>query len=223
MQEKVKKEFSKYIKSLNDEFEEIHGGSFAYLSTGEIFTKAEVQKYIQKKIEQYSIDNLSELKKISKDITGVDVEQRLVNNRSKKPDKKLKNKGTYDGGNFNIVYHSKLEDVMGMKLNSNEKLVYYVLRDYAQYPTNCIVIKDHIPTMTELEPIVGLSERSIRESLKSLEDKGLIKLKQSGHRKAIYINPEYYATGKELDTITLQMFNLIQCNDEKVNEYLNKE
>lgn len=223
MQEKVKKEFAKYIKGLNDGFQEIHGGSFVNLSTGEMFTKAEVQRYIQKKVEQYSIDNLCELKKTVKDMTGVDVEQRIINNRSKKPNKKLKNRDLYDGGNFNIVYQSKLEDVMGMKLSSNEKLVYYVLRDYAQYPTNCIVIKDHIPTMTELEPIVGLSERSIRDSLKSLEDKGLIKLKQSGHRKAIYINPEYYATGKELDTITLQMFDLIKCDDEKVNEYLNNE
>jgi DNA-binding transcriptional ArsR family regulator len=77
--------------------------------------------------------------------------------------------------------------------------------------------------MIELEPIIGLSERSIRESLKSLEEKGLIKLIQSGHRKAIYINPSYYATGKDLDSDTLQMFSLIKCDDEKVNEYLINE
>jgi hypothetical protein len=157
------------------------------------------------------------LKQTANEITGVRTDQRIVNGRSKK--KKLKNRDTYDGGNFNIVYENKLEEVVNMKLNNNEKLVYYVLRDYAQYPTNCVIIKNHVPAMIELEPIVGLSERSIRDSLKSLDEKGLIKLVQSGHKKAIYINPEYYATGKDLDTDTLQIFGLIDCDDEKVDKY----
>ena len=136
---------------------------------------------------------------------------------------KTKSLTHYDNGSFKKVYINNVEKLELLDLNNNEKLVYYVLRDYAQYPTNCVVIKEHIPTMAELEPIVGLSERSIRESLKSLDEKRLIKLVQSGHRKAIYINPEYYATGKELDTEVLHMFGLIQCDDEKVNEYLKVE
>jgi DNA-binding transcriptional ArsR family regulator len=221
MQDTVKEEFTKYIIELNDEFQQIHGGSFVYLSTGEMFTSVEVQKYIKLKIEQYSKDKFHEMKQVANEILGVRTDQRIVSGRSKK--KKAKNRVTYDGGNFNIVYENKLEDVVNLKLSNNEKLVYYVIRDYAQYPTNCVVIKDHIPAMIELEPIIGLSERSIRESLKSLEEKGLIKLIQSGHRKAIYINPSYYATGKDLDSDTLQMFSLIKCDDEKVNEYLINE
>lgn len=220
MQNHVKEEFIKYIDSLNGEFKELQGGSFAYINTGEIFTKTEVQKYIQLAIEKYSADNFDALKQFTKQMTGVSTDQRIINARSKNPKKKLKNKDTYEGGNFNIVYKNRLEELGNMKLNNNEKLVYYVLRDYAQYPTNCVVIKEHIPIMTELEPIIGLTERTIRKCLKSLEEKRLVKLIQYGHRKSIYINPEYYATGKDLDIETLKIFNLVQCDDEKLNSYL---
>ena len=108
-----------------------------------------------------------------------------------------------------------------MKLTANEKLVYYVLRDFVQYPTNCVVIKDHIPTIRELEPLIGLTDRSIGDALISLENKGLIKRKQYGHRKAIYFNPYYYASGKDFELETLQMFDLIECDNEKVEQCLN--
>jgi len=109
---------------------------------------------------------------------------------------------------------------MNMKLNTNEKLVFYIMRDFIQYPTNCIVINDHIPTIKELEPIIGLTERSIITALKSLEDKNMLKRVQYGHKKAIYINPEYYASGKELDLDSLKLFGLVKIDDEKVKSYL---
>jgi len=34
------------------------------------------------------------------------------------------------------------------------------------------------------------------------------------------INPEYYATGKELDIDTLKLFDLVECDDDKINENL---
>ena len=43
---------------------------------------------------------------------------------------------------------------------------------------------------------------------------------QCGHKKSIYVNPQYTASGKDLDIETLQLFNLIECDEEKVNSYL---
>ena len=45
-------------------------------------------------------------------------------------------------------------------------------------------------------------------------------MSQCGYKKSIVINPEYYATGKELDIDTLKLFNLVECDEEKVNNYL---
>ena len=126
----------------------------------------------------------------------------------KKPPKK-ETKTTYEGGDFNIVYRFKLEELLNMKLEVNEKLVYYILRDFTVFPSNSIMINDKVPTFEELEAIVGLKERTIRKAVKNLEIKGLFKLKQSGHKKVIYVNPSYYATGKNLDIDTVKMFDLM--------------
>lgn len=122
--------------------------------------------------------------------------------------------------NCNLVFRDSLNKLLDMKLNTTERLTYYVLRDFITYPTNCLLINGEVPTRKELEPIIGIKERSIRKALNSLEDKGLLKQVQYGHRKAIYFNPEYYASGKELDIDVLKMFNIVQCDNKKVESYL---
>jgi hypothetical protein len=216
----MQSDIDKFIDELNKEFKEVIGGSYVKVETGEIFTKAEVQKYVQKKLEIYSAKHLETVKKSSFESFGTMPDQQLFNKRSK-GNSRMKTKDRYDGGNFNMVYRNKIDEVVNMKLDINEKLVYFTLRDFIVHPTNCILINDEVPTFPQLENIVGLKERSIRKAIKSLEEKGLVKLKQSGHRKAIYVNPSYYASGKDFNTEVLQMFGLVECDDEKVNSYLN--
>lgn len=122
--------------------------------------------------------------------------------------------------NANIVFRDKIRDICNMQLDKNEKLVYYVLRDFVQHPSNCVMINGEVPKFKELEGLISLTERKIRDCLKSLEVKNLLKLVQSGHRKAIYINPEYYATGKELNITTLALFGLVEIDQEKINGYI---
>lgn len=120
----------------------------------------------------------------------------------------------------NFVFRESINCLVSMKLEVNEKLVYYVLRDFIAYPSNSVMINEQIPSFVELEVIVGIKERTIRKALKSLEIKGLIKLVQSGHKKAIYVNPAYYASGKELNIDVLEMFELVECDNRKVDAYL---
>jgi hypothetical protein len=217
----MQSEITKYISELNKEFVEVVGGSFVKTDTGEIFTKTEVQKYVQRKLEKYSSKILETVKKESFKSFEAIPDQQLINNRSKDNLKRIKTKDRYDGGEFNIVYRNKINEVINMKLDTNEKLVYFTLRDFITYPSNCILINDEVPTFPQLENIVGLKERSIRKSIKSLEEKGLVKLQQSGHRKAVYVNPSYYASGKDLNIEVLQMFDLVECDENKINSYLN--
>jgi len=122
--------------------------------------------------------------------------------------------------NCNLVYRDSLNKLLELKLDKTEKLVYYTIRDFITYPQNCVLINGEIPLPKELELVTGLEEKTIRLTLKLLEEKGLLKQVRVGRRHLIYVNPEYYASGKELDVETLRMFNIVQCDDEKVESYL---
>lgn len=210
-------ELKEYIQQLNSQFAEIQGGEYVFLETGEIFTKSEVTKYIKGKIEEFNIIVVAQLKNEALN-NGVEIDQRLYNSRSKrKTTKKLKDR--YDGGEFNIVYRERIGEIM-RKLNATEKGVWYSLGELATYPTNTVMIDGEIPSLEMLSEYVGMSDRNLRRYLKTLEDLDLIKSTQCGYRKAYVINPKYYATGKDLVLETLRLFDLIECDDNKVNEYL---
>ena len=193
-------EMKDFVEKINSEFVNMVGGSYVSTRTGEIFTKNELDKLVKSKVEAFNIERFKESV-----ACGVPLDQILM---KKKPPKK-ETKTTYEGGDFNIVYRFKLEELLNMKLEVNEKLIYYILRDFTVFPSNSIMINEKVPTFEELEPILGLKERTIRKAVKALELKGLFKLKQSGHKKVIYVNPEYYATGKNLDIDTVKMFDLM--------------
>lgn len=214
-----------YINKINNEFMSVVGGSYVKLNTGEIFTETEVKKYVQAKVETFTKEIMEDVKKECYDY-GIENDQRLINQRSVEKDKKNKksknkDKLRYDNGEFNIVYRKMVAELL--KLNTNERLVFLAIRDYIQYPTNSIVINDRIPTIKELEPLIGLKDKAIRIALNSLEEKGFIKRKQYSYRKVIYVNPEYYSSGKELDIETLEMFGLIDCDNDKINYYLKED
>ena len=193
-------EMKDFVEKINSEFVNMVGGSYVSTRTGEIFTQKELDKLVKSKVEAFNIERFKESV-----ACGVPLDQILM---KKKPPKK-ETKTTYEGGDFNIVYRSRLEELIGMQLEVNEKLVYYVLRDFTVFPSNSNMINDKVPTFEGLGPILGLKERAIRKAVKTLELKGIFKLKQSGHKKVIYVNPEYYATGKNLDIDTVKMFDLM--------------
>lgn len=209
-----------YIQKLNGLFIEVQGGSYANIETGELFTSAEVTKFMKIKIEEYNVMYMAEVRNVASN-NGIDIDQNLLNTRSKKK-KNSKVKDRYDGGDFNMIYRERLGEIMALKLTISEKGVYYSLGELLTYPTNTVMINGDIPTFEELGKYVGLSDRNLRKYIHTLEDKKLIKLVKVGYKKAIVFNPEYYATGKDLDINTLQLFDLVEYNDTKINEYLNK-
>ena len=211
-------ELKKYISKLNGMFMEIAGGSFCNITTGEMFTQTEVKKFIGLKIEEFNLQRQAEVNLIARE-QGIELDQKLINKRSKvKKGKKLKE--CYDGGEFNMVYRKELESKMALKLTLVEKGCYSWLCDFVSYPTNCVMINEQVPTIEILTNIIGIKERTLRGHLKILQEKGLIKLIQFGHKKAIYVNPRYYASGKDLDIETLRMFDLIECDENKINSYI---
>lgn len=114
----------------------------------------------------------------------------------------------YNKNRYLYIRKDNIYSITEMKLDATDKLVYYILRDCID-KQNCVTINGVIPSFVELEPILSLSDRTIRKSLKILEENNLIKLVQSGHRKAIYINPEYCSYSLEVADELLEMFNII--------------
>lgn len=217
----MQKKLIDLIDEMNNEYKEVVGGTFVRIDSGEPFTKTEVDKYVARRLEEYSKSQLKEIKEVGSNVFGVETEQILINKRSRKP-KTSKTKSNFDNGEFNIVYKNPiiLLELINMKLEINEKLIYYVLRDFISYPTNSILINGEVPSMTELEPLIGLKERTIRKALKGLEEKGFVKLKKTGVRNCIFFNPFYYASGKDLDINTLKMFELLEYDEDKVEQYI---
>ena len=210
-------ELRKYIEDLKSKFVRMTDTNYCYLETGEVFTEAEVNKYITIKVEEYNVNVLGKLKHEAF-TNGIEVGQKITNKRSKR--KKNKCRAKYDIGEFNIMYRKEMENFMGLKLTLIEEGVFSRLCKFLHYPTNCVMINDCIPSIEVLMTIMGLKERALRGHLKTLENKGVIKMVQIGHNKAIYVNPKYCATGKDLDIDTLKLFNLLECDDEKVNSCL---
>lgn len=206
-----------YIENLKSQFVQMTDSNYCNLTTGEVFTLAEVNRYMTKKVEEFNKIVMSELNNEALD-NGIEVGQRLINKRSKK--KNSKHKERYDRGDFNIIYREEMKNFMALKLTLIEEGVFSRLCKFLNYPTNCVMVNGNIPSIDILMNVMDLKERALRGHLKTLEEKGVIKLVQSGHKKAIYINPQYCSTGKDLDFDTLQMFDLVECDDRKVKEYL---
>lgn len=183
-----------------------------------------LEKHLHKKFKKYKVLNewySIKVDDVSSVIKNINTRDFLAKNNSIQ-DKKAFYRYCKDEEIYEIIGYvntNKLVSVL-MKLSSNEKLVYYILRDFVQYPTNFVVIADTLPTTKQLEKLVGLSEKSIIGALKSLEDKKIIKRKQVGHKKAIVINPDYYASGKDLEVDTLAMFGLIEVREDIIDTYL---
>lgn len=218
MQNEIKDIITNFIRKEESKFINYGQGQYIELNTGEFFSETDYNSYLQKKLEQKKAELFAEANIVAMNEYGIENQQSIVVKKKKKKKGKLKEK--LDNGEFNIIYRTKIGEIIDMKLTNNEKLVYYILRDFIEYPTNCIMINNNIPTIKSLEPIVGLSERSIINAIKSLEEKNLFKRVQVGHKKAIYINPDYYASGKEIDIDTLKLFGLIKYDKDKVEKYL---
>lgn len=212
-------ELKNYIEQLKNQFTKMTDTNYCNLKTGEIFTLAEVNKYMTLKIEEFNIHRNAEVSFLARE-NGIEIEQRLINKRSNKK-KKSKSKERFDRGEFNILYREEMVNFMALKLTLIEEGVFSRLCKFLHYPSNSVMINGNIPSIEILMNIMGIKERALRGHLKTLEQKEVIKLVNSGHKKVIYINPNYCASGKDLDIETLTMFGLVECDDRKIDEYLN--
>ena len=181
------KDLKEYIETLKEQFVQMTDTNYCNLTTGEVFTLAEVNKYMSRKIEEFNLMRNADVIRTARE-NGVEVEQRLINKRSKKK-KSGKCKERYDKGDFNIIYREEMIGFMALKLTLIEEGVFSRLCKFLQYPTNCVMVNGNIPSIEVLMTIMDLKERALRGHLKTLEQKGVIKLVQSGHKKAIYVNP----------------------------------
>ena len=200
-------EIEEILMGYKNEFIEM-GNIYVVKETAEIFTKAQRDEYLKKKAEIVSAEMFHIAKSASEDLLDIKTDQRILNQRSKKVDKKNKPK-LVGGDSFIIIEKNKIQEVFDMKMTKNEKLTYLILCRLVDYPSNSVMVNGEIPTVKELEPLIELTEKSILSALKTLEEKNVLKRIQSGHKKLIILNPEYCTSGRDLDMSTYELFGLV--------------
>lgn len=209
-------EFKELAESLKERFAILPAGNFVDCETGEYLSKDEVDKIQENIIEDYKVNLFGDINAISANVLELENKQRLINKKSKTQKKDDKLKVQYKSGfEFNKVFRDMISKENYMELDKHEKLVYFVLRDFVTNPDNCVMIDGLIPTIDEMRKIVGLSKTVFINSLKSLEEKGLIIRKfENVRRKLIYYHPDYY-TGGWISDSTLEIFGLERVKEDK--------
>lgn len=131
------------------------------------------------------------------------------------------NNNSYNIINGKCIPKYNINNISKVNLDMQSKGVFYSFLELEiDSKDNIVTMKGNIPLYEDIAEYIGMSERNLRRYLSVLEEKNLIKITTFGFRKAIVINPEYYATGKDLDIETLKLFNILECDDEKINSYV---
>lgn len=99
---------------------------------------------------------------------------------------------------FSMILSKRSRAITKSRLKTREKLVLFVLNDYAN---NDGTLKKS-PLLKELVQLTGLSERSIRSSLKHLEDIEVISIVKTRIEHGISMKNEYVIDFKILQNLT---------------------
>lgn len=130
--------------------------------------------------------------------------------RDRKSDKAYKeknNKGKWKmGENFIKIYNDF--DINTVSISEAGFLL--KLFPYVEWKTNLIRDNNKPFFKKELQKIIGVGKNKFIDLIKSLESKNFIKTVDYINTIDIYINPNIYTFGNEIEEETLKMFGLIE-------------
>lgn len=195
-------------------------GHYVFISTGEVHNEFQRKGEIQKLLEYAQITNFHDYKPLFVKY-DIPYDRKISNKRSKKPkNETCINWKTKSDDLFIKIYRKEGIQMMENKiLNAFEKAFMYTIVPYVEFKTNCVIVSGEYPTLDELADLVGISVRKIKDVVKSLENKNIIKRYKDGLHKKIFVNPEYMCAGSIIegeipsffiDKNTLDIFNEIE-------------
>lgn len=200
-------DFGEQVNKLKAKYKEKENGEYVNIKTSEVITKEEYERLFVALSKKYINKTAQEPAKYGID-AGV-----YIGGRKPITKKKVIKKSYYSNGDFNIMYRIAQKKIDSFELDIHTEFLYYKLATLLVHPYNVVQIDGVEPLFPDLAKHVKMSERKMYSSMKKLEELGVIKFLNAGHKKAIYMNPEYFATGTSLDKHTLILFGLFQSDD----------
>jgi glutathionyl-hydroquinone reductase len=105
------------------------------------------------------------------------------------------------------VFRVAVRDLMeNGNLSKNAKSFIACMQPYIYFPCNYIVYKCGNPDTKELTKMFDMGKTTLFETLKELEDKGVIKRIKRGGQMIIYVNPFLYSAGGLVEKDTYELF-----------------
>jgi hypothetical protein len=195
----------------NDEFVEVAqyrliDGQFMNVETAELIHKEDLRKSVEKQQLEDFYNAHATLNSL-----GISSNLRLVRTRSgsKHLCVKVKEKHTFNKV-FRVDMRWLLENV---DLTEREQLFLFRFENYLHFPSNSVLVKGSHPTIEEMATMMNIkSDKVVRNTINSLEEKDIIKTEQIGNRRVIYFNPFLISTGGIIEVETYSKFENSKFN-----------
>lgn len=187
-------------------------GRFVDVITGEIIKP----ESLRKSIERQSIDIFREAM-VTLQHAGINSTLRMIKTRKGAIHYCVKIKENYT---FNKVFRVDMRWLLeNVDLTEREQLFMFRFEHYLHFPSNSIVVNGNHPTVEDMMKMMKLkSDKVVRNTINSLEQKQIIKTEQIGNRRIIYFNPFLISTGGIIDIDTYTKFQFSRFNPECSNK-----
>lgn len=173
--------------------------SFINLETGEVHNSLQRQGYIQQILDNEQLDNFHSCNYLYEKYQ-VPNNRIIRSKKSKKPETTCIPWKNSKSDLFIKIYRTEGYDlIMNKILDAYEKAFMFTIQYHLEFKTNCIIIDGDYPTLDYLADLTGLSVRKIKDVVKTLENKNIIKRYKDGINKKIFVNPNYMCAGSIIE------------------------
>lgn len=94
---------------------------------------------------------------------------------------------------FIKIYRNEVSQLVEDEiLDAYEQAFLFVILPHIAFKTNCVIVNGDFPTLEYMAKKTKLSVRKIKQVVKSLEDKNIIRRYKDGINKKIFVNPDYF-------------------------------
>lgn len=197
--------------------------SWIFIETGEIHNEFQRKGIIQDILDRQQIGDFHNCDDLYKEF-GCNNNRKMANKNSKKPpveDSCIPWKVSVRNTNrFIKLYRNEVSQLVEDEvLDAYEQAFLFVILPHIEFKTNCVIVDGEYPTLEYMAQKTKLSLRKIKQVVKSLEDKNLVKRYKDGIHKKIFVNPNYFCAGSIIEGEVPSYFMSVE---ETTKELFNK-
>lgn len=174
--------------------------SWVFIETGEVHNEYQRLGIIQDLLDSQQFIDFHYCDNLYKEF-GCKNNRKLSSKNSKKP-KEDSCIPWKEGAKIQFIklYRNEVSQLVEDEvLDAYEQAFLFVILPYIEFKTNCVIVNGDYPTLEYIAQKTKLSLRKIKQVVKSLEEKNLIKRYKDGINKKIFVNPNYFCAGSKIE------------------------